>query len=44
MRESAPLSARRAASNLLFCAIWRRCHIERVALPPDTRAALADGD
>ena len=32
----------RAAWNLLFYALWHRRHIERVDLPPDTRAALAE--
>jgi len=35
--------AARAAWNLLFYALWHRCHIERAALPPDTAAALAEG-
>jgi asparagine synthase (glutamine-hydrolysing) len=34
--------AGRAAWNLLFYALWHRRHIERVPLPPDTAAALAD--
>jgi asparagine synthase (glutamine-hydrolysing) len=34
--------AARAAWNLLFYALWHRRHIERVALPRDTPAALAD--
>jgi asparagine synthase (glutamine-hydrolysing) len=34
--------AGRAAWNLLFYALWHRRHIERMALPPDTAAALAD--
>ena len=33
--------AARAAWNLLFYALWHRCHIERATLPPDTMAALA---
>ncbi len=32
----------RAAWNLLFYALWHRRHIERVDLPPDTAAALAE--
>jgi asparagine synthase (glutamine-hydrolysing) len=35
--------AGRAAWTLLFYALWHRRHIERVILPPDTVAALADG-
>ena len=34
--------AARAAWNLLFYALWHRHHIERVPLPPDTIAALAE--
>lgn len=34
--------AARAAWNLLFYALWHRHHIERVGLPPDTMAALAE--
>jgi asparagine synthase (glutamine-hydrolysing) len=34
--------AARAAWNLLFYALWHRRHIERVTLPPDTIAALAE--
>jgi asparagine synthase (glutamine-hydrolysing) len=34
--------AGRAAWNLLFYALWHRRHIERLSLPPDTAAALAD--
>jgi asparagine synthase (glutamine-hydrolysing) len=34
--------AGRAAWNLLFYALWHRRHIERIALPPDTAAALAE--
>jgi asparagine synthase (glutamine-hydrolysing) len=34
--------AGRAAWNLLFYALWHRRHIERVPLPPDTTAALAE--
>ena len=34
--------AGRAAWTLLFYALWHRRHIERVLLPPDTFAALAD--
>ncbi|HTV44656.1 MAG TPA: asparagine synthase (glutamine-hydrolyzing) [Stellaceae bacterium] len=34
--------AGRAAWNLLFYALWHRRHIERIALPPDTMAALAE--
>jgi asparagine synthase (glutamine-hydrolysing) len=32
----------RAAWTLLFYALWHRRHIERVPLPPETRAALAE--
>ncbi len=35
--------AGRAAWNLLFYALWHRRHIERIPLPPDTVAALAEG-
>ena len=31
-----------AAWTLLFYALWHRRHIERIALPPDTAAALAE--
>ncbi len=34
--------AGRAAWNLLFYALWHRRHIERIDLPPDTEAALAE--
>ena len=34
--------AGRAASCLLFYALWHRRHIEGRELPPDTVAALAD--
>ncbi len=34
--------AGRAAWNLLFYALWHRHHIERMKLPPDTTAALAE--
>jgi asparagine synthase (glutamine-hydrolysing) len=34
--------AGRAAWNLLFYALWHRRHIERLLLPPDTAAALAE--
>jgi asparagine synthase (glutamine-hydrolysing) len=34
--------AGRAAWNLLFYALWHRRHIERIDLPPDTVAALAE--
>jgi asparagine synthase (glutamine-hydrolysing) len=34
--------AARAAWNLLFYALWHRRHIERLVLPSDTIAALAD--
>ncbi|HMD49421.1 MAG TPA: asparagine synthase C-terminal domain-containing protein, partial [Bryobacteraceae bacterium] len=41
---AAPVNRRtaRAAWNLLFFALWHRCHIERAESPPDTMAALAE--